>query len=64
MISVILNVSKEIKGSKAFNHDWTGKNDFKYEIGKIYQIDGGKIKLCEKGFHFCLGGPPEPPNFV
>ena len=38
-------------GYKAFNSDLTCRS-FKYEIGKTYEFNG-KIKLCEKGFHFC-----------
>jgi hypothetical protein len=42
-----------MKGYKAFNHNWICRNDFQYEIGKIYQMDENHIELCEKGFHFC-----------
>jgi len=27
--------------------------DFQYEVGKTYEIEEGKLKLSEKGFHFC-----------
>ena len=42
---------KGTKGYKVFNSDWTCR-DFKYEVGKTYEIDGG-ISLCKRGFHFC-----------
>lgn len=45
------NDIKVVKGYKAFNSDWTCKG-FQYEVGKTYKIDG-KIKVCERGFHFC-----------
>ena len=40
-----------MKGYKVFNLDWTCR-DFKYEVGKTYEIDDYPI-LCERGFHFC-----------
>lgn len=40
-----------MKGYKVFNPDWTCRG-FKYEVGKIYEIDSTPI-LCENGFHFC-----------
>lgn len=40
-----------IKGYKAFNSDWTGR-DFRYEVGKTFKYDG-EIKVCGAGFHFC-----------
>jgi hypothetical protein len=46
-----------MKGYKAFNYDWTCMNSFQYLIGKTYQMNED-VKLCEKGFHFCLGGTP------
>jgi hypothetical protein len=42
-----------MKGYKAFNHDWTCRNNFQYQIGKIYRMNEEEIKLCKKGFHFC-----------
>ena len=38
-------------GYKAFENDLSCRN-FRYEIGKTYEIDGG-IGLCKRGFHFC-----------
>ena len=40
-------------GYKVFNSDFTCR-DFKYEVGKTYTING-KIKCCQRGFHFCKG---------
>ena len=42
---------KKIKGFKVMNPDMTCL-DFKYEIGKTYELDGSLI-LCNRGFHFC-----------
>ena len=39
-----------IKGYKGFNPDLTCR-DFKYEVGKEYDID--KAVSCQTGFHFC-----------
>ena len=39
-----------IKGYKGFNPDLTCR-DFKYEVGKEYDID--KAVSCKTGFHFC-----------
>ena len=44
--------TKEIKGYKVFNPDWTCR-DFQYEVGKTYKHDGN-IDLCGSGFHFCI----------
>ena len=41
-----------MKGYKVFNKDWTCRN-FKYEVGKTYEMDTTEIKLCDRGFHFC-----------
>ena len=41
-----------MKGYKVFNNDWTCRN-FKYEVGKTYEMDATEIKLCDRGFHFC-----------
>ena len=40
-----------VKGYKAFNSDWTGR-DFQYKVGKTYKYDG-EIELGATGFHFC-----------
>ena len=40
-----------MKGYKVFNPDWTCRG-FQYEVGKTYETDD-KLKICEKGFHFC-----------
>lgn len=40
-----------MKGYKGFNKDLTCR-DFKYEIGKTYEIKKEPI-ICERGFHFC-----------
>ena len=40
-----------MKGYKVFNPDWTCRG-FQYEVGKTYETDD-KLKMCEKGFHFC-----------
>jgi hypothetical protein len=32
----------------------TAYGGFKYELDKTYFINGDEIKLCTKGFHFCL----------
>ena len=39
-------------GYKATNSDMTCKGH-KFELGKWYEIEGD-IKLCERGFHFCI----------
>lgn len=38
---------------KAFNQDMTCRG-FQYEVGKEYEMDGEKLKLCFNGFHSCL----------
>lgn len=40
-----------MKGYKVFRPDWTCR-DFKYEVGKTYEIDG-ELRMCDNGFHFC-----------
>ena len=40
-----------MKGYKAFYKDLTCR-DFKYEIGKTYEMEGEPI-ICKKGCHFC-----------
>ena len=41
-------------GYKGVNHDFTAHNNFKYTIGKTYNLPENKIpKLCDSGFHFC-----------
>ena len=42
--------TKEIKGYKVFNPDWTCR-DFQYEVGKIYFEE--RAECCKQGFHFC-----------
>ena len=41
----------EVKGYKRLNLDMTCK-DFKYEVGKVYEIPEEELEICEKGFHF------------
>jgi hypothetical protein len=40
-------------GFKAFAKGLIAKNNFKYEIGKEYEIDG-ELKMCKNGFHFSI----------
>ena len=40
-----------IRGFKGFDKDLKCR-DFQYEIGKDYEQEG-KVKCCERGFHFC-----------
>ncbi len=40
-----------ITGFKAFDKNFKCR-DFQFEIGKKYKFEG-KIKICERGFHFC-----------
>ena len=41
-------------GYKGLNEDFSGKNNFKYEIGKTYVLDKNeKLEICKCGFHFC-----------
>ena len=40
-----------IKSYKGFDKDFKCK-DFKYEVGKEYEIEG-EIKCCKRGFHAC-----------
>ena len=42
---------KIIHGYKGFESDMTCRG-FQYEVGQTYQMDG-RIKPCERGFHFC-----------
>jgi hypothetical protein len=41
-----------VEGYKGTDKNLKCKSDFQYEIGKEYNID--EVKICEKGFHFCL----------
>lgn len=43
---------EKMSGYKATNGDLTCQG-FQFEIGKWHEIDG-EIKLCERGFHFCV----------
>lgn len=48
-------MKNEIISYKAFDRNLRCYNNFQYEIGKSYSIDG-EIKCCKHGFHAC----PEP----
>lgn len=48
-------MENKIISYKAFNRNLRCYNNFQYEIGKSYSIDG-EIKCCKHGFHAC----PEP----
>ena len=37
---------------KGMDKDMTCKDDFQYEPGKTYQMDG-PVEVCERGFHAC-----------
>lgn len=41
-----------VTGYKGVTGDLKGYNDFQYEIGKTYEIDGD-IDECKKGYHLC-----------
>ena len=44
-----------VEGYKGVYKDMTAHGDFKYELGKQYDIpEGEEIKECKNGFHFCL----------
>lgn len=40
-------------GYKGFDKNMTGFNNYKYEVGKSYKMDGN-IQVCNRGFHFCI----------
>lgn len=42
-----------VDGYKRTDLNMRCKNNFQYEIGKIYSIEGEPM-LCKKGYHFCL----------
>ena len=41
----------EIKGYKRLSLDMACR-DFKYEVGKVYEIPEEELEICKKGFHF------------
>lgn len=44
-----------VVGYKGTYADMTAKNDFKYELGKQYDMpEDSKIEACESGFHLCM----------
>ena len=47
----IIMSNTKIVGYKGFDDDMTCR-DFQYEVGQTYEMVG-RIKLCERGFHFC-----------
>jgi hypothetical protein len=42
-----------MKGYKVFNPDFTC-NGYQYAENSEYVFDGSEIKICSKGFHFCV----------
>ena len=43
-----------MKGYKALHRDFSAYDDFKYEIGKTYELPKEKkLEICKCGFHFC-----------
>lgn len=43
---------KGVIGYKVFYPDWTCRERFQYEVGKVYEMDE-KPECCSNGFHFC-----------
>lgn len=43
-----------VEGFKGLDYKMCGRNDFQYEIGKIYEENDKEIEVCRSGFHFCL----------
>lgn len=41
-----------MKGYKGFDENLQCRG-FQYEVGKTYELNKGKLNMCENGFHFC-----------
>ena len=52
--SNVQSETQPIIGYKAFNNDMTCLRKFQYEVGKTYTMNPDEIKICERGFHFCI----------
>ena len=39
-------------GYKGFNSKLQGRNDFQFQEGQTYEIEGN-LEMCKNGFHFC-----------
>ena len=49
---MLRGMRQTMKGYKAFNSKLQCKNNFQFEVGKEYEVEGTLV-ICVNGFHFC-----------